>query len=242
MARSVVHIRNLGVRLSARFAVVIEGLDLQAGERLVLDAPSGAGKSTALGLIAAAIPDSGFEGRVHLLNGRPVHPDLPRDQFAGPQALGIVLQTNTLVPFLPVRDNIRLPLHLAGQRPDPEWEGHLIQTLGLGRLLGHLPSQISVGQRQRVSIARALLGMPALLLLDEPVASLDPGNVAKVEMLISNLADEVGAAVLLASHQAQHGAFSTSRRLPCRMVEHDGMLYTLFGSQPMAMTAGGRAR
>ncbi|MFB9570745.1 ATP-binding cassette domain-containing protein, partial [Saccharopolyspora hordei] len=165
MAGPVVHIRNLGVRLSRNFAVVIESLDIYRGERLVMDAPSGAGKSTALGLVCAAIPDSGFPDRVHQINGRDVCPGLPRESFAGPEALGFVLQTNSLVPFLTAQENLRLPLQLTTQRAQPVWERHLIETLGLRRLLGHLPSALSVGQRQRVSIARALLGMPALLLL-----------------------------------------------------------------------------
>jgi ABC-type lipoprotein export system ATPase subunit len=229
MSKRVVHIRNLGLRLSNRFVVLIEALDLHAGERLVMDAPSGAGKSTALGLIAGAIADADFPGRVHLLNDRPVTAALARDSFGGPHDIGIVLQTNTLVPFLTAAENMRLPLRIARQSIDKSWERHLIGTLGLGRFLDSLPNQISVGQRQRVSIARALLGMPALLLLDEPVASLDPGNVGKVEQLISDLANAVGSAVLLASHQAQRGAFSGTNRLGCRMIEHEGTTYTLFG-------------
>lgn len=235
MAGPVVHIRNLGVRLSRNFAVVIESLDIYRGERLVMDAPSGAGKSTALGLVCAAIPDSGFPDRVHQINGRDVCPGLPRESFAGPEALGFVLQTNSLVPFLTAQENLRLPLQLTTQRAQPEWERHLIETLGLRRLLGHLPSALSVGQRQRVSIARALLGMPALLLLDEPVASLDPANVGKVEHLIAQLAQEAGSAVLLASHQAQSGVFSDAPRLRCDVLEHDGVHYTLF-NRPVAIS------
>ncbi len=235
MAGPVVHIRNLGVRLSRNFAVVIESLDICRGERLVMDAPSGAGKSTALGLVCAAIPDSGFPDRVHQINGRDVCPGLPRESFAGPEALGFVLQTNSLVPFLTAQENLRLPLQLTTQRAQPEWERHLIETLGLRRLLGHLPSALSVGQRQRVSIARALLGMPALLLLDEPVASLDPANVGKVEHLIAQLAQEAGSAVLLASHQAQSGVFSDAPRLRCDVLEHDGVHYTLF-NRPVAIS------
>ena len=235
MAGPVVHIRNLGVRLSRNFAVVIESLDIYRGERLVMDAPSGAGKSTALGLVCAAIPDSGFPDRVHQINGRDVCPGLPRESFAGPEALGFVLQTNSLVPFLTAQENLRLPLQLTTQRAQPVWERHLIETLGLRRLLGHLPSALSVGQRQRVSIARALLGMPALLLLDEPVASLDPANVGKVEHLIAQLAQEAGSAVLLASHQAQSGVFSDAPRLRCDVLEHDGVHYTLF-NRPVAIS------
>ncbi|WP_424980033.1 ATP-binding cassette domain-containing protein [Leisingera sp. S232] len=237
MAEFVLHIRNLGVQLSRDFAVVIEALDLAPGERLVLDSESGTGKSTVLGLIAGAITYDNYPGRTHLLMGHDMVSGLPREQRAGPDRLGYVLQTNTLVPYLNVLDNICLPLRLAELSEDLEWRAHLLKCLGLLRLIGRMPATLSVGQRQRVSVARALLGRPALLMLDEPVASLDVGNAAKVEALISTLAEEAGSAVLLASHQAQSGLFSTARRLSHRSFAHEGATYSVF-SDPILMAEG----
>lgn len=236
MPRSVLHIRSLGLHLSPDFAVVIETLDLAPGERLVMDAVSGAGKSSALGLISGGLPSDDLPGRVHEICGLPVDQEMPRSAYAAPTALGFVLQTNTLVPYISVIDNIRLPLRIAGQMPDNAWEAQLLKMLGLPSLLDRTPAALSVGQRQRVSIARALLARPALLLLDEPVASLDPGNVAHVEELISYLAEEAGSGVLLASHQAQTGVFSDVRRIMHRVLTHNGVTYSLFSDRQTALT------
>jgi putative ABC transport system ATP-binding protein len=111
---------------------------------------------------------------------------------------------------------------------DEDWQKHLVGALGLTGLLDRRPSQVSVGQRQRVSIARALVAKPALLLLDEPVSALDPANVTQVEHLISILSQEAGAATLLASHQAQNGAFAEAPRGDHRVFEHAGVTYSVF--------------
>ena len=95
-------------------------------------------------------------------------------------------------------------------------------------VLGRFPDALSVGQRQRVSVARALLARPSLLLLDEPVASLDPGNVEHDETLISHLADEAGSGILLASHQAQTGVFANVTRVSHRVLSHENVVYSLF--------------
>lgn len=228
----VLHIRNLGLRLSADFAVVVEQLDMTPGTWRVMDAPSGAGKSTALGLISAGLVDSNLPGRIHRLNGRDIVALADRAILAPPDAMGFVLQTNTLVPYLSARDNIRLPVRIAAQPVDPAWETHVVTSLGIAPLLDRRPRALSVGQRQRVSVARAMIGKPALLLLDEPVASLDPGNVEKVEALITQLATDAGSAVLLASHQAQSGVFAHTPRVTHRVVAHQGTTYSLFSDAP----------
>lgn len=228
MQDEVLHIRNIGIRLSDDFAVVVERLDLGRGQMLVLDAVSGAGKSTALGLIAGAIGATDFAHSVHRLCGEDVQPDGEHAGFASPEKLGFVLQTNALIPYLSITENIRLPLAVCDRMPDQDWERHLIGALGLRDLLDRKPAEISVGQRQRASIARALLARPALMLLDEPVSALDPANVTQVEQLIVILAEEVGAAIVLASHQAQTGAFAEVPRGRHRVMTHDGVTYSVF--------------
>jgi len=232
---NVVHIRNLGIKLGSEFAVIIEALDLTPGEVVVLDAESGAGKSTALGLISGAIAPSSFNGSVHRLSGLDVHQDLPRNQFAGPDRVGFVLQTNVLMPYLNVIENIQLPMRIAGLSPDASWADHLIGTLGLAPLEQRRPMHVSVGQRQRAAIARALLGKPELLLLDEPVSALDPANSAQVENLIQILAQDAGCAVVLASHQAFRGAFSDTRRAGHRSMNLEGVSYSVFSDDPSTM-------
>lgn len=247
MAGSVLHVRNLGRRLSEDFAVVIETLDLDAGEIVVLDSASGTGKSTVLGLVSAAIPGGGLEGESLLLAGRPVpvtqdrrRAATDRASFAAPHMLGFVLQTARLIPFLTLEENIELPARLAGMSLDRGWVRHVLDRLGIADLMKRRPDQVSVGQRQRAAVARALVARPALLLLDEPVSALDPANTDAVEALIAELAREAGAAVLLASHKAAGGAFADARRCEHEVVRDlEGVQVSLFNLP--ALQAGRQA-
>jgi putative ABC transport system ATP-binding protein len=236
MQKQAIHIRNLGVRLAPDFAVVIEQLDLQPGEVLVLDAVSGAGKSTVLGLIAGAITASAFENTRHELDGLNIHGDGSTQVPVGTDKLGFVLQTNVLIPYLTLGENIRLPLEISGKKVDKGWYEHVVAALGLSALLDRKPTEVSVGQRQRATIARALAPRPKILLLDEPVSALDPANVAQVEELISILAQEAEAATILASHQAQSGVFASALRGSHEVIKLEGVTYSVFSGPPKSDT------
>ena len=207
MAETVLEVRQLGVRLNPDFSVRIERMLVERGQVVLLNAASGTGKSTVLGLIFGAIPPTEPDRASLRLCGHPVVLDRGQRQGHPPDRIGFVLQTARLVPFLTLEENITLPCRLADMQPDSEWQKHLMQRLGIVKLLDRYPTQVSVGQRQRAAIARAMLGRPALLLLDEPVSALDPANVAAVEALIAELTQEVDAGVVLASHQVEHGMF-----------------------------------
>lgn len=225
MTGQVLHVRNLGVRLDPEFAVVIDGLDLDPGEVTVLDSASGTGKSTVLGLVTAAIPGAGMAGEVLRLGGQELVA-----AGAPPEHLGFVLQTSRLIPFLTLGENIALPMRLAGRAPDPDWRADLLERLDIAALMGRRPDQVSVGQRQRAAVARAMMAKPELLLLDEPVSALDPKNTASVEGLIAELAHEAGAAVILVSHQAGRGAFAGAPRCPHRVeTSPEGVVISRFG-------------
>lgn len=224
IAPMTVEIENLGLRLSETFGVLIARLYLSAGEVVVLDAPSGAGKSTVLGLVAGAIqPDKEIGRARHMIAGFDASRSLPP-----PDTLGFVLQTSALVSYLTVAENVELPSRVVGAPVDSDWRSYLIRALGLEGLEQRNPSEISVGQRQRVGIARAFLLRPALLLLDEPVSALDPDNVDQVEALIALLAQDANAAVILASHQAARGAFSANHRAAHRLERRAGVLLSVF--------------
>ena len=142
--------------------------------------------------------------------------------------MGFVLQTSALVSCLSVAENVTLPCRVAGIAPDPDWHAHLLRAPGIAGLGDRKPAAISIGQRQRAGIARALLARPALLLLDEPVSALDPANVDQVDRLIAILAADAGSGVVLASHQAARGAFANRARARHRVEERSGALFSVF--------------
>ena len=94
--------------------------------------------------------------------------------------LGFVFQSFNLIPSLTARENITLPLDIAGTKPDPAWFDEIIGILGLGDRLKHLPAELSGGQQQRVAVARALVSRPAIIFADEPSGNLDSKSGAEL--------------------------------------------------------------
>lgn len=202
-----------------RFRLSVDALDLMPGDVAALTGPSGSGKSTLLEIIALANrPDA---AETFVIGGRDGAIDIvalmAADDRTGMAALrarriGFVLQTGGLVPFLTVAENVALPLQLAG-REDIGDGAALLDALGISALARAWPAGLSVGQRQRVAVARALVHRPALLLADEPTAALDPGAKARTIELILDLAARFGAAVLVATHERDLFADRPVRRL-----------------------------
>ncbi|PWV62400.1 ABC transporter ATP-binding protein [Plasticicumulans acidivorans] len=194
--------RSRGTLGDTRFVLQVPALDIARGERLALVGPSGCGKSTLLDMLALVLaPDAG--GELHLLNNDiGALWQLKRaDALAALRArhLGYVLQTGGLLGFLDVRGNIALPGQLSG-RADAAWVTRLAERLGISRHLDKHPAALSVGERQRVAIARALAHRPAVVLADEPTASLDPLSAQTVMQLFIDLAAESATTLILASH------------------------------------------
>jgi putative ABC transport system ATP-binding protein len=113
--------------------------------------------------------------------------------------IGYILQTGGLLPFLSVRDNIGLPVRLAGRLADRAVE-RLAERLGIANHLGAYPDRLSVGERQRVAIARALVHAPALVLADEPTASVDPLTADVIFALFLDLVRNAGTTAVIATH------------------------------------------
>lgn len=185
---------------AARRVSVLEGVDLRvgAGEFLVLTGASGAGKTTLLnvaGLLDA--PDAGtvlFEGAVVRASG------------AAPlrlRRIGFVFQHHYLVPDLTVRENVLVHALAAGADTAAAARARvnaLLERVGLASLSDRLPRELSGGEQQRAGVARALVNRPALVLADEPTASLDAASATAVVGLLAEAAAE-GAAVLVATHE-----------------------------------------
>ncbi len=185
------------------FTLAVDALSLNRGEAVAVTGPSGSGKSTLLdvvGLVLRPAQAAGF----HLAGA-----DVAGLWAAGDQRgladlrarqIGYVLQTGGLLPFLPVRGNIRLSRSLLGLAHDPAGEADLVAALGLGKLLDKKPAALSIGERQRVAIARALAHRPPLVLADEPTASLDPAHAAAVMDLLLGLVRDLGLGLVVVSH------------------------------------------
>jgi ABC-type multidrug transport system ATPase subunit len=171
------------------------GFELCEGERLTLLGPSGSGKSTILRLIVRL--DEATEGTIR--TGDRSIDDLPVRELR--QRLALVPQEPTLLG-LSVRENLELAaeLHDIGDGDTPGLEGLLQQVDLAPDIIDRGPRELSVGQKQRVTLARALVTRPAALLLDEPTSALDPGSQASVAELLDRVADETGTAVLAVTH------------------------------------------
>lgn len=159
---------------------------------------SGTGKTTLLHVIAGIIaPDA---GRV-VIDGLELTAlgEARRDAARG-RLMGYVFQSHHLLPAFTALENVLLGMSFASRRPDRAWGEHLLEEVGLKDRLGFAPRRLSVGQRQRVAVARALANRPRLVLADEPTGSLDPANAQQVTELIQKLCGEAGAMLLLVSH------------------------------------------
>ena len=160
--------------------------------------PSGSGKSTLLHCLAGL--DSLDSGTVHLgetelgsLSDRDLT-ILRREQ------VGFVFQAFNLVPTLNAKDNILLPLAIAGNKPDEGWYDEVIDAVGLGDRLTHRPSELSGGQQQRVAAARALVTRPAIVFADEPSGNLDSKSGAELLDFMRHAVDEFEQTIVMVTH------------------------------------------
>ncbi|MDE7050210.1 MAG: ABC transporter ATP-binding protein, partial [Lactobacillus sp.] len=179
----------------------------QKGEVVLIEGPSGAGKSTFL-TIAGALqkPTSGevFIGKENVTNYSPKQADALRLD-----KIGFVLQAYNLVPYLTVREQFILvdKVKKSGNLSKDALDG-LLNELGIMQLVNKYPKELSGGQQQRVAIARALYADPAIILADEPTASLDSEKVEEVGKLFKSLAKQKEKAIILVTHDLRLNKYS----------------------------------
>ncbi|HVT89583.1 MAG TPA: ABC transporter ATP-binding protein [Tepidisphaeraceae bacterium] len=194
--------RYIGPDGSVVPVINISGFALADGEQVALIGTSGSGKTTLLHMIAGIlVPD---EGRIRYhTNGTDVNiatlSEVERDVFRG-RNIGYIFQTHHLLSGFTALENVQLGMSFTGRAPDPAWAKHLLEEVGLAERLHYKPGKLSVGQQQRVAVARALANRPKLVLADEPTGALDSANAQQVLDLIRKLCSEVGASLLLVSH------------------------------------------
>ena len=174
---------------------------IEPGETFSIVGPSGSGKTTLLGLCAGLDRASG--GSVSL-NGIPLK-DLNEDEraFVRNQHVGFIFQNFQLIPTLTALENVMVPLELRGEKGAEKTAMDLLERVGLGDRHDHYPTQLSGGEQQRVSLARAFSNRPKILFADEPTGNLDAETSAVVEKLIFDLNKEAGTTLVLVTHDLE---------------------------------------
>ncbi|HAC79612.1 MAG TPA: hypothetical protein DCG06_04895 [Deltaproteobacteria bacterium] len=216
MTRAIIKITDLHFvreKEDWRFVLSLDELSIHPGDQRALIGSSGSGKSTLLDLLALALRPTSV-GQFKLCNETATHPeesyanigaawknnDLDRlaDLRAG--HTGYILQQGGLLNYLTVGENIALPLKLLGYAVDRDWIRKLTANLGIEQYLERRPNQLSVGERQRAGIARAVVHRPKVIFADEPTASVDAANALAVAHVLRAVARQLGSALIVATH------------------------------------------
>lgn len=181
-------------------------VDLAAAEFTAIMGPSGSGKSTLMHCLAGLDQATGgevFIGDTELTSlSDKALTKLRRSQ------VGFVFQSFNLVPTLTAKENITLPLDIAGEKVDQEWFDIVVDTVGLRDRLGHKPTELSGGQQQRVACARALASRPAIVFADEPTGNLDSSSGAEVLGFLRRSVDEFNQTIVMVTHDANAASYS----------------------------------
>ena len=207
--------------VEGRSQPILRGIsfELPRGSFTTIMGPSGSGKSTLLHLLAGLdVPSS---GTVRLMGEELSSADEALRTRVRRQHIGFIFQFFNLLPDLTVEENVGLPLRIAGERPErhrARIDG-LLDTLGVTHLRGRLPARLSGGEMQRVSIARALVTQPPLLLCDEPTGNLSSKAGEEIVALLRAICDRGQATVLLVTHNPRDAAFGDRV-----LFLHDGQL------------------
>ena len=176
-------------------------LSVSRGELVAVMGPSGSGKSTLMHILAGL--DRPTSGEVWIADTEISHLDDRDLTKLRRQHIGFIFQFFNLLPMLTARENVVLPLRIAGERPDPTWLDEVVRRVGLGDRLDHRPSELSGGQQQRVAVARALVGRPTVLFADEPTGNLDTRTGAEVLQLLRGAVDDYRQTVVMVTHDAR---------------------------------------
>jgi putative ABC transport system ATP-binding protein len=228
--------------------------EFERGRFAAIMGPSGSGKSTLMHLLAGL--DKPTSGSVRLDGLELTDLDDNKLTQLRRDKLGFVFQFFNLLPVLTAEENIRLPLSIAGRKPDPEWLEQLIEVVGLGDRRTHRPAELSGGQQQRVAVARALAAQPEIIFGDEPTGNLDSRAGAEMLGFLRRSVDDLGQTIVMVTHDPVAAAYAdrvlyladgrivdemnrpTAEAVLDRMLRlaantpHDGDELNVFGSRP----------
>ena len=170
----------------------------EKGRFTAIMGPSGSGKSTLMHTLSGL--DSATSG--HIMSQGVDVTTLNDKQLTMLRRhdIGFIFQSFNLLPMFTAKQNILMPLTLAGKKPDVQWFDQLVRTLGLSDRLSHHPNELSGGQQQRVAIARALITKPELVFADEPTGALDSASSAEVLSFLRSSVKELGQTIVMVTH------------------------------------------
>jgi putative ABC transport system ATP-binding protein len=168
--------------------------------------PSGSGKSTFLHCAAGL--DTPSSGSVRLGDTELAGMNETKLAELRRRRVGFVFQSFNLMPSLDVRENITLPLRLAGARTERAWLDEIVTRVGLTGRTGHRPAQLSGGQQQRVAIARALVTRPEVVFGDEPTGALDTVTAREVLTMLRDVTGDMGQTVVMVTHDPMAAAYA----------------------------------
>lgn len=202
MRKVVLNVENLSktfVSGSKELTVLKDvSFEVEEGSTVSIVGPSGSGKTTLLGLCAGL--DRASSGNVSI-NGTLLN-NLNEDERAlvRNQNVGFIFQNFKLMPGLTALENVMIPMELKGEKNVLQRAKDFLEKVGLGDRIHHYPTQLSGGEQQRVSIARAFSNEPKILFADEPTGNLDEATGAKIEQLIFDLNKEKGTTLIIVTH------------------------------------------
>ena len=181
-------------------------VDVAKGGLTAVMGPSGSGKSTLMHILAGLDrPTAGdvwiADTKIRGLNDTQLT-KLRREH------IGFIFQFFNLLPMLTAKENIVLPLRIAGEKPDAEWVAELTAAVGLGDRLSHRPAELSGGQQQRVAIARALVSKPTVMFADEPTGNLDSTTSGEILTLLRESVSSYGQTTVMVTHDANAAAIA----------------------------------
>ncbi len=199
-------------------ALQCENLCISVGEYVAVIGPSGSGKSTLLSLLGGMLSPS--SGRVWLDETSIYEQSVVARSTIRRERMGFVFQTFNLIPYLTALENVQVPLGLNGvSLPDQTARATaMLQRFGLADRLNHKPSEMSVGQQQRVALARTLVNDPQIILADEPTGNLDPTS-REVVLKAFDMCHEEGRTIITVTHDATAAA-----RAKRRLVINEGQI------------------
>ena len=176
-------------------------IDVPTGHLTAVMGPSGSGKSTLMHILAGL--DKPTSGSVEIDGTEITTLDDTSLTKLRRKHVGFIFQFFNLLPMLTARENIVLPLEIAGEKVDPDWFDEVVGKVHISKRLTHRPAQLSGGQQQRVAVARALISRPTVLFADEPTGNLDSRTGGEILDLLHDSVETLGQTIVMVTHDAR---------------------------------------